>query len=271
MHDGPTFTAIAALIGDHARAQMLTALMDGAALTAAELAQVARVTRPTASAHLAKLVDAHLLDVEQQGRHRYFRLAGPEVAGLLESLMNVAACTGARRVRPGPREPALRKARVCYDHLAGELGVRIYDSLVARRLLRKTGAVIALDDSGRRFFDGLGIAVDTLAHARRPLCRACLDWSMRRHHLAGALGAALLQYCLDLGWARRARDSRAVDFTPAGEQALNRHFPLPQFPPPHFPPPQLVQPHFAQPSRPADPRTPAQERPQVRQSATPNA
>ena len=268
MHDGPTFTAIAALIGDHGRAQMLTALMDGAALTATELAQVAGVTRPTASAHLAKLVDAHLLDVEQQGRHRYFRLAGPEVAGLLESLMNVAACTGARRVRPGPREPALRKARVCYDHLAGELGVRIYDSLVARRLLRKTGAVIALDDSGRRFFDGLGIAVDTLAHARRPLC---LDWSRRRHHLAGALGAALLQYCLDLGWARRARDSRAVDFTPAGEQALNRHFPLPQFPPPHFPPPQLVQPHFAQPSRPADPRTPAQERPQVRQSATPNA
>jgi DNA-binding transcriptional ArsR family regulator len=271
MHDGPSFTGIAALIGDHARAQMLSALMTGQALTATELAQVAGVTPQTVSTHLAKLVDARLLDVESQGRHRYFRLAGADVAHLLESLMDVAARTGAMRVRPGPREPALRKARVCYDHLAGELGVHVYDSLVARRLLHNTGDTVTLASGARHFFDALGVDVEALAHERRPLCRACLDWSMRRHHLAGALGAALLQYCLDLGWARRARDSRAVDFTPAGEQALNRHFPLPQFPPPHFPPPQLVQPHFAQPSRPADPRTPAQERPQVRQSATPNA
>jgi DNA-binding transcriptional ArsR family regulator len=271
MHDGPTFTAIAALIGDHARAQMLTTLMDGEALTATELAQVAGVTCPTASAHLAKLVDAQLLDVEQQGRHRYFRLAGPEIAGLLESLMNVAVCTGARRVRPGPREPALRKARVCYDHLAGELGVRIYDSLVARRLLRKTGAVIALDDSGRRFFDDLGIDADTLAHARRPLCRACLDWSMRRHHLAGALGAALLQHCLDLRWARRARDSRAVHFTPAGEQALYCHFPLPHSPPSDLPLLHAAPPQFAPPRGPGDPQKTAQDHPPARQHAAPNA
>lgn len=230
MHDGPNFTGIAALIGDNARAHMLTALMTGQALTATELAQVAGVTRQTVSAHLAKLLDARLLEVENQGRHRYFRLAGPEIAHLLESLMDVAARTGALRVRPGPREPALRKARICYDHLAGELGVLVYDSLIARRLLRKVDDVIVLDAAGRRFFDELGVDVDLLARERRPLCRACLDWSMRRHHLAGAVGAALLGRCIDLGWARRARDSRVVSFTPPGERQFRERFALPRAP-----------------------------------------
>ena len=228
MHDGPSFTGIAALIGDHARAQMLSELMTGQALTATELAQVAGVTPQTVSTHLAKLVDARLLDVESQGRHRYFRLAGADVAHLLESLMDVAARTGAMRVRPGPREPALRKARVCYDHLAGELGVHVYDSLVARRLLHNTGDTVTLASGARHFFDALGVDVEALAHERRPLCRACLDWSMRRHHLAGAVGAALLRRCLDTGWARRTRGSRVIVFTPPGEAALREHFPLPR-------------------------------------------
>jgi DNA-binding transcriptional ArsR family regulator len=228
MHDGPNFVGIAALIGDHARAHMLTALMAGQALTATELAQVAGVTRPTVSAHLAKLLDAHLLAVESQGRHRYFRLAGAEVAHLLESLIDVAALTGARRVRPGPREPALRKARVCYDHLAGELGVLAFDSLVAQRLLRNTDDALTAAPQARGFFHVLGIDVDLLARERRPLCRACLDWSMRRHHLAGALGAALLRRCLELGWARRARGSRVLNFTPPGEAALRARFVMPR-------------------------------------------
>src|SRR5215510_1009680 len=123
MKDGPSIVGIAALIGDHARAEILTALMAGQALTATELAQVAGITKQTVSTHLGKLLDAQLLGVEVQGRHKYFRLAERDVAELLESLMGVAQRAGAVRVRTGPREPAMRKARVCYDHLAGELGV----------------------------------------------------------------------------------------------------------------------------------------------------
>ena len=134
MKVGPSIVRIAALIGDHARAEILTALMTGQALTATELADVAGVTKQTVSAHLAKLVDARLLAVESQGRHRYFRLADRDVAQLLESLMGVAYRTGAVRVRSGPREPALRKARVCYDHLAGELGVLVYEGLERKRV-----------------------------------------------------------------------------------------------------------------------------------------
>src|SRR5258705_591313 len=136
MKDGPSIVGIAAVIGDHARAEILTALVAGQALTATELAQVAGVTKQTVSAHLAKLLDARLIVAESQGRHRYFRLADRDVASLLESLMGVAYRAGALRVRSSPREPALRKARVCYDHLAGELGVLVFDSLEQRRLLR---------------------------------------------------------------------------------------------------------------------------------------
>ena len=218
MKDGPNIVGIAALIGERARADILTALMGGQALTATELAQVAGVTKQTASAHLAKLLGAGLLAVESQGRHRYFRLADRDVAQLLESLMGVAFRVGALRLRSSPREPALRKARVCYDHLAGDLGVLAYDGLQERRLLRAGG----LTANGRAFCAELGIDLDALASQRRPLCRPCLDWSVRRHHLAGALGAALLERYLALGWARRAKGSRVVSFSPRGEQALRQ-------------------------------------------------
>ncbi|HEV8501806.1 MAG TPA: helix-turn-helix domain-containing protein [Casimicrobiaceae bacterium] len=224
MHDGPSIARIAALIGDHARAHMLTSLLSGEALTATELAQEAGVTPQTVSTHLAKLVDARLLSVERQGRHRYFRLAGHDVAHALESLMNVATRTGATRVRPGPREPALRKARVCYDHLAGAMGVGVYDALLATRVLRDDGDGPALTPKGRAYFAEFGIDVDALARERRPLCRACLDWSVRRHHLAGALGAALLRRVMEQGWARRVRHSRVVAFTPPGERAMHARF-----------------------------------------------
>ncbi len=227
MKDGPNIVGIAALIGDHARAEMLTALMTGQALTPTELAQVADVTKQTVSAHLAKLVDAGLLAVERQGRHRYFRLADRDVAHLLESLMGVAYRVGAVRMRSSPREPALRKARVCYDHLAGELGVLVFDSLERRRFLRSEATALELTARGRQFCTQIGIDVEALAHERRTLCRACLDWSVRRHHLAGAVGAALLNRCLESGWARRAKGSRVVVFSSAGETAFREWFRLP--------------------------------------------
>lgn len=226
MKDGPNIVGIAALIGDHARAEILTALMTGQALTPTELAQVAGVTKQTVSTHLAKLVDASLLAMESQGRHRYFRLANRDVAHLLESLMGVAYRAGAVRIRSSPREPALRKARVCYDHLAGELGVRVFDSLEQRRFLRTGADGPVLTSQGQQFLLSVGIDVRVLARQRRTLCRACLDWSMRRNHLAGAVGAAVLDRCLDLGWARRAKDSRVVSFTASGEKSFRERFSL---------------------------------------------
>jgi DNA-binding transcriptional ArsR family regulator len=226
MKDGPSIASVAALIGDRARADILTALLAGPALTATELAAEAGVTKQTTSAHLAKLLEARLIAVESQGRHRYFRLADRDVAQLLENLMGVAYRAGAVRLRASPREPALRKARVCYDHLAGELGVLVYDSLLARRLLRPAGDGLGLSGHGERFFEGFGIDLEALARRRRPLCRACLDWSARRPHLAGALGAALLSRFVALGWARIAKGSRVVTFPASGERALRERFGL---------------------------------------------
>lgn len=227
MKDGPNIVGIASLLGDHARSDMLTALVGGHALTATELAEIAGVTKQTTSAHLAKLLDAKLVAVQSQGRHRYYRLADRDVAQLLESLMGVAYRTGALRLRSSPREPALRKARVCYDHLAGELGVLVYDSLEQRQLLQENDDGLALTGSGRKFCEEWGIDLAALAHGRRLLCRSCLDWSVRRPHLAGALGAALLERCFELGWARRTKDSRVVNFSASGEHALRERFSLP--------------------------------------------
>jgi DNA-binding transcriptional ArsR family regulator len=223
MDAGPDIARVAALIGDRARADMLTALLGEQALTATELANIAGVTKQTVSAHLAKLRAADLVAVESQGRHRYFRLADRGVARLLESLMGVAQRSGAA-VMTGPRDLALRKARVCYDHLAGEFGVLVHDSLCRQRHLRASGDALSVTPSGRDFLGAFGIDVETLGRQRRPLCRACLDWSVRRHHLAGALGAALLDRMFALGWARRARNSRAVNFTVHGERALHDQF-----------------------------------------------
>ncbi|KQW32649.1 helix-turn-helix transcriptional regulator [Acidovorax sp. Root402] len=222
MKDGPHIARIAALIGDSARAEVLTALMADRALTATELADIAGVTKQTISAHLAKLLDAGLIAVESQGRHRYFRLADRDVAHLLESLMNVAFRAGAVRLRASPREPALRRARMCYDHLAGEVGVQFYEALVRQGMLQATPQGTTITPAGARWFAHVGIDTSTLAQQRRMVCRPCLDWSERRHHLGGALGAALLQRLFDGGWAQRAQDSRVVHFTPKGELALRQ-------------------------------------------------
>ena len=216
MKDGPNIARIAALLGDPARADVLTALLADRALTATEFAAVAGVTKQTMSAHLSKLLAAALVVVEQQGRHRYFRLADEDVARLLESLMGVAFRTGAVRLLLSPREPALRKARVCYDHLAGELGVTAYEALLRRGALLASAEDLRLSASGALWFKHFGIDVEAVARQRRAFCRPCLDWSERRHHLAGSLGAALLTRLLDLKWAARDANSRVIRFTAPG-------------------------------------------------------
>jgi DNA-binding transcriptional ArsR family regulator len=224
MKDGPVIASVAALIGDPARANMLTALMDGRALTVSELAGAAGVGLPTASGHLAKLDLAGLLVAEKQGRHRYFRLSGPDVAQVLEGLMGLAQRTGAVRIRTGPKDAALRTARVCYDHLAGEQAVRLMRGLTDRALIAgETDPRIT--PAGRDFFTHLGIDLPTLERARRPLCRPCLDWSERRSHLGGGLGAAILDHIIALGWARRM-EGRVVTFSPSGLSAWNATFGL---------------------------------------------
>ena len=221
MKAGPDIAMVASLVGDPARSNMLTALMSGRALTASELAQEAGVTPQTASSHLAKLEAGGLVEPEKQGRHRYYRLTGPDVAGVLEGLAGLAARAGHMRVRTGPKDPALRRARICYDHLAGDLGVQMLDSMKRQRLVRASKQAIELTHEGRRFMaDALQIDTDALAHPRRPVCKACLDWSERRHHLAGTLWAALMARFTELKWAARddAPGSRVVNFTRSGEK-----------------------------------------------------
>ena len=222
LRDGPHIARVAALIGDTTRAEVLTTLMADRALTATELAAIAGVTKQTISAHLNRLVDAGLLAVSRQGRHRYFRLAAPDVARVLESLMGVAFRTGAVRLRGSPREPALRKARVCYDHLAGELGVHLYESMLARGVIRVDGDSVEPGSRASPWFGALGVDVGAAMQRRRLPCRPCLDWSERRHHLGGALGASLYARLGSLGWLRRRPDSRVVDVTPLGAREFRR-------------------------------------------------
>ena len=225
MKEGPDIAQVGALIGDPARANMLSALMGGKALTASELATAAGITQQTASAHLARLEAGGLLVQRKQGRHRYFALADDEVGLLLEGLMGFAANRGFLRSRPGPRDPELRKARVCYNHLAGDFGVRMLDRLVADGNMTLDGDEIALTASGESRMAALGIDLAPLHAQRRPLCRTCLDWSERRSHLAGALGEALLTRFIEIGWAKREVGSRVIRFTAPGEKAFLAAFP----------------------------------------------
>jgi len=213
---------IAALIGDPARANMLSALMGGQALTATELAYEARVTPQTASAHLAKLTRARLLAVERQGRNRYYRLAGPAVANALESLTILAGDAPPRRRPPGPKDAAMRAARICYDHLAGGLGVAVTDALVCRGFLTERGDEFVVTPEGREWLEKFEIDVKALRRMRRVFARRCLDWSERRPHLAGALGAAMADQLFDRDWVVRIRDSRGLTVTGAGRRGLRR-------------------------------------------------
>ena len=218
--------AAATLIGDYARAKMLTALMGGRALTATELAGAAGITKQTGSTHLRKLLDARFVAMEAHGRHRYFRIADEEVAHLLEEVMSFSVRADTRVHASGPKDPALRKARVCYDHLAGELGVLLYASLLQRRAFDFNGATVALSAEGEHLIGEFGIDAPALRTQKRAPCRVCMDWSERRHHLAGAVGAALLARVIELGWAVRDRSSRAIYFRSTGERAFRGYFHL---------------------------------------------
>lgn len=222
MSSASRLAATAALVGDPARAAMLNALMDGRALTAGELARAARIAPQTASEHLAKLTAAGMLAVARQGRHRYHTLATPEIAAMLEGILAVAQPS--RGVIVGPADRALRRARTCYDHFAGELAVQITDRLVARGQLELAADGAALTPRGLALLGELGIALPRAAPHR--FCRPCLDWSERRPHVAGAVGRALCAMYLERRWLRRLPESRAVAVTPLGMRELHRHFGL---------------------------------------------
>ena len=222
MKEGPDISIVAALIGNPASANMLMALMAGPALTATELARESGLSLSTASGHLAKLEKAGLVAIARQGRHRYFRLADPDVAVALEGLMPVAARAGHMRVRTGPRDPELRRARSCYDHLAGDLAVRMFGHFVAAGLLAQRGEDVRMTEEGAAWFAQRGIDIAALAHGRRELCRCCLDWSERSYHLGGALGAAIFDEILARGWAVREARTRVVRFSAAGERQAGR-------------------------------------------------
>lgn len=218
----------AALVGDPARAGMLMALMGGRALTASELARAAGVTPQTASGHLARLSAAGLLATQRQGRHHYHRLASPAVARMLESIIEVSqghAAVPRRAVATGPRDAAMRAARTCYDHLAGRLGVGLADGLAGRGYLELSPEGGAVTDAGLAFLRDFGVDLDTVPRSgKRVFCRPCLDWSERRLHVGGTLGAALAARCLALNWIRRVDGSRTVAVTPAGERGFRETF-----------------------------------------------
>jgi len=225
MFDDARVARIAALVGDPGRARMLAALMDGRALTAGELAAQAGVAAPTASGHLAKLLQAGLITVRPQGRHRYHTLASGEVAGLLEHLGQMATVREVDRapLRVGPRDAALRAARTCYDHLAGRLAVDLAEAMTRRGHveIHPDGGLVTPE--GVAFLQDIGIE-PLSAPSRRVFLRTCIDWSERRPHLAGALGAALLRRWLELHWVRRLRGTRALAVTIGGEQGFRRLF-----------------------------------------------
>ncbi|SDR36539.1 transcriptional regulator, ArsR family [Paraburkholderia fungorum] len=227
MHAQPNLSATAFLISDAARAAMLMALADGRALPAGELAHAAGVTAQTASSHLAKLLDGGLLAVEQQGRHRYYRLADPQVAVALESLASIGARRPVRRKAPTRDARKLRLARCCYDHLAGQAGVAITLGLIERGfLMPASDKTFDVTQAGSAWFAGMGLDVDALRPGRHGIARQCLDWTERRHHLAGPLGVGLLDLLCSKGWLRRAKASREVQITPDGWTGLREQLGL---------------------------------------------
>lgn len=211
---------VAVLVADPTRSTILWALSDGRALPACELALRAGVTAPTISYHLERLIGGGLVAAERHGRHRYYRLANPTVVNLLEALATLAPPAPARTFREGQTGKALRFARTCYDHLAGRVGVQVTEALVARRVLGLAESSYVLTPVGEELFAGFGVDVGKARAARRAFARTCLDWSERRHHLAGALGAALLDRLLELRWIEREESSRAVRVTDPGRAGL---------------------------------------------------
>jgi DNA-binding transcriptional ArsR family regulator len=226
MSVAPQIAEVAALVGDPARANILCALLGGCAITAAELAFAAHVSPQTASEHLAKLLSARLVVVTKQGRHRYYRLAGPHVGQMLESIMNVALA-GPPRFQPRSKaDDVMRHARTCYDHIAGALGVGIADRLIERTYVILGDEAGEVTADGAAFLAELGVDLAAARTRRRVFCRPCLDWTERRPHIGGAVGAAIASRCFDLRWIERVGSSRALTVTAAGRRGLMGAFGL---------------------------------------------
>ena len=225
MESSPNIARIGSLLGDNARAKMLSSLMHGKALTATELANEAGVTAQTATSHLAKLEAGGLLTLHKQGRHKYFALANEEVANLLESLMGFSAGNEPLRIHTGPRDPQMREARVCYNHLAGNRGIQLYDSLMAQQYLVLRDGTPQLSKKGSAFISEFGIDLAALQRSKSPLCRPCLDWTERRSHLAGSLGRALFSRFEELRWVSRDT-GRVVTFGRKGQREFDKTFPV---------------------------------------------
>lgn len=212
----PNIVEVASLIGDTSRATMLICLLGGKAMPASELARMARITPQTASSHLAKMVEGGLLVHESYGRHRYFRLASAEVGQALESLNAIAPPKPVRSLRDSEQSKALQFARTCYDHLAGAVGVALSDQMLELGLMREMERHYIVTDDGAKWFGDFGIDLTGIVRGRRHFAQQCLDWSERRHHMAGALGAAITSRLFDLQWIKRSPDSRAVFVTNTG-------------------------------------------------------
>jgi DNA-binding transcriptional ArsR family regulator len=226
MSVAPQIAEVAALVGDPARANILCALLGGRAITAAELAHAANVSPPTASEHLGKLTAARLTVVMKQGRHRYYRLAGPHVGQMLESIMNVAL-TGPPRFQPRSKaDDLMRRARTCYDHIAGALGVGIADQMIARAFVILGDEAGEVTPEGDAFLAELGVGLAAIRTKRRIFCRPCVDWTERRSHIGGAVGAAIACRCFEMKWIERVGGSRALSITPAGRRGLMSTFGL---------------------------------------------
>jgi DNA-binding transcriptional ArsR family regulator len=224
MKEDPRLAEIAALVGDPARANILTALLDGRALTASELAYFAGVTAQTASGHLKKLTQSRMLALQRQGRHHYYRLATPQVGRMIEGIMEVALAAPPRHRPVTKADEALRLARTCYDHFAGRLGVRLADALAAGGHVIMGDEAGEVTEAGAAFFHRFGIDLAELRRRRRAYCRPCLDWTERRFHIGGAVGAALAERCFALHWFERQRDTRGLRITAAGRRGLEEVF-----------------------------------------------
>lgn len=225
MSESPNIARLAAPLADPARAQMVTLLMDGRARTVTELGAATGLGKASASEQVARLVEAGLLSAEKQGRHKYLTLASPAVARFIEAMMALASPAPESGRVFGPRDPALREARLCYNHLAGSMGVQLYQSLSARGFLAHRPGGLDLTSEGLAFCLSLGLAEPDLAPARAPLCRDCLDWSERQSHLGGRLGRLMLSRLEKLDWFRRSEGSRTLVITQRGRLAFPATFP----------------------------------------------
>ncbi|QED49346.1 ArsR/SmtB family transcription factor [Cytobacillus dafuensis] len=224
MSINPHVAEIAFLLGEKSRATILISLMDGRFHTASELAYMAAITPQTASFHLSKLIEASLVNVDKQGRHRYYQLANEEVARILESFLAISPPPEVRSLKQSSQVKLLREARTCYDHLAGKLGVGLTESMLNTGYLEKEERNFVVTPKGEQFFTDFGIDLDQLKRKRRSFSHACLDWSERHHHLAGALGNELMKRFFDLSWIVQVPSIRAVKVTDKGKVGFKQHF-----------------------------------------------